>query len=309
MITVIALNPALDKVYFVDGFKAGSMFRVKNIIKSPGGKGINVSRVLAILGANVHASGFVAGDTGKWICDSLTDYGIESSFIRVEGETRTNINIIDKVGMTETEVLEFGPYIRESDLGAFLTDFKNVLKKTKVLVCTGGLPEGIPADFYKILIDMAKSLGIITILDASGDALIEGIKSGPDFIKPNIRELSQAIGKSINGKEDTINACNDILNMGVGSVIASMGAEGALMVDKSCKIHIKPPQIRVVNAVGSGDSMTAGVALSIINGYSKEDMMRLGTACAVSNTQFMEIGMVCSESIQLYMKDCEIEYL
>ncbi|HEY9062083.1 MAG TPA: 1-phosphofructokinase [Pseudobacteroides sp.] len=309
MITVVSLNPALDKVYFIDEFKAGSMFRVKNIIKSPGGKGINVSRVLSILGAKVYAAGFIAGDTGRWISDSLASRGIKSRFIQVDGETRTNINIIDKAGMTETEILEFGPYIKESDMDQFLTDFKTVLESTSVLVCTGGLPEGIPVEFYKILIDMAKPLGVVTILDASGDALKEGIKAGPNFIKPNTRELSQASGKSIRGKEDIINACSDILNSGVGSVIASMGADGALLVDRYSKIHAKPPKVEVVNAIGSGDSMTAGVALSIIQGYSRDDMMRFATACAVSNTQFTEIGMVCGKSVEQLMKDCTLEYL
>ena len=309
MITVVTLNPALDKIYFVDGFKVGSMFRVKNIIKSAGGKGINVSRVLSILGAQVFTAGFLAGDTGRWICDSITRHGIENSFIWVDGETRTNINVIDRTCMTETEILEFGPNIKEEDICSFVDNFKDILKRTKVLICTGGLPEGIPVDFYKTLIDMAKPLGIKTILDASGDTLKEGIKAGPDFIKPNLRELSYVYGKSISEKEDIIKACVCILDSGVGSVIASMGAEGAVMADESHIMHIKPPGISAVNAIGSGDSMTAGAAFGLLNGYSKEDMMKLGTACAVSNTQFMEIGMINLNSIEEYKKNCKIEYI
>jgi len=309
MITVVTLNPALDKIFFVDGFKVGSMFRVKKVIKSAGGKGINVSRVLSSLGAQAIATGFLAGDTGKWICDNIGSLGIENSFIWVDGETRTNINIIDRECMTETEILESGPYIKESDLCSFLDVLKDTLKRTEVLICTGGLPEGVPVDFYKTLIEMAKSIGIKTILDASGDVLIEGIKAGPDFIKPNMRELSYAYGKSIESKEDVINACEEIIKSGVGSVIASMGAQGALMVDKSNRMHIKPPKINALNAIGSGDSMTAGIAFGIVNGYSKEDMMRLGTVCAVSNTQFMEIGMINIESVEEYKKNCEIEYI
>jgi len=309
MITVVTLNPALDKIFFVDGFKVGSMFRVKKVIKSAGGKGINVSRVLSILGAQVIAAGFLAGDTGKWISDNIKSLGIENSFIWVDGETRTNINIIDKECMTETEILEWGPYIKESDLCTFFDALKDTLERTKVLICSGGLPEGVPVDFYKTLIKMAKSLGIKTILDASGDILKEGIKAGPDIIKPNMRELSYVYGKGIESKQDVIKACEDILKCGVGSVIASMGSEGALMVDKSCRMHIKLTGVSAINAIGSGDSMTAGVAFGIVNGYSKEDMMRLGTACAVSNTQFTEIGMINLKSVEEYKKNCEIEYI
>ncbi|MDP4182778.1 MAG: 1-phosphofructokinase [Bacillota bacterium] len=309
MISVVSLNPALDKIYFVDSFEVGCMTRTNKIIKSAGGKGINVARVLAKMKADVFVTGFLAGSTGEWLQRNVKELDIENDFIWVDGETRSNINIIDTVNETETELLESGPVISEAHIRSFLEIFNRTLETTKVLVCTGGLPEGIPANFYKTLIELSKPHGIKTILDASGEALKEGIKAEPDYIKPNLRELSQLVGKDHNSTQDVIESCNKIIGLGVGSVIASLGSEGAVFVDRNIKMFIKPSQINVVNAIGSGDSMTAGIAYGLEKDYSIAEMVKLGTACAMSNTQFREIGTINPEMVSRFVKEVKIDYL
>jgi len=309
MITALSLSPAVDKIYFIDGFECGKLYRVRNIVKSAGGKGINVARVSSILGEKVISIGFKAGETGEWLESQLKRMGVNTCFIEVKGESRTNINIIDKVNNHETEVLEIGPVIREEDTGVFMDEFEKVLKDTSVLVCSGGLPEGIPSNFYRILIEKAKLFRVKTILDSSGEMLAEGIKAAPYMVKPNLRELGVYAGKQLNSISDIIAACKSILNAGVEVVVTSMGAQGALLVSKEEVLHARVPEVNVVNTIGSGDSTVAGCAAGIRRGYSLDNMLRLGMACAVANTQFEEIGYISMDLVDRFINEIEIERL
>ncbi|HHW49777.1 MAG TPA: 1-phosphofructokinase family hexose kinase [Clostridiaceae bacterium] len=309
MITALSLSPAVDKIYFIDGFETGKLYRVRNIVKSAGGKGINVARVCSILGEKVNLVGFKAGETGEWLESQLKRMGVNTCFIEVEGESRTNINIIDNVKNLETEVLEIGPTIRREDIESFMDEFEKVLKDTAVLVCSGGLPEGIPVNFYRILIEKAKFYGTKTILDSSGEMLSEGIKAAPYMVKPNLRELGVYAGKKLDNISDIIEACKSIINAGVEIVVTSMGAQGALLVSKDEIMRAKVPDIEVVNTIGSGDSTVAGCAAGIIRGYSLEKTLRLGMACAVANTQFKEIGYISMELVDKFFNEILVERL
>jgi 1-phosphofructokinase/tagatose 6-phosphate kinase len=309
MITVVVLNPAVDKTFFVSNFYAGGHYRIKNenIVKSAGGKGINVSRVAAILGEKVTAVGFKAGDTGEWLESQLSCLGVDTRFITVGGQSRTTINIIDKSSGTETEVIEKGPEIQGFELDKFLDAFKQTIHNTRVLVCTGGLPEGIPADIYRTLIEIARPYGIKTILDASNEVLKEGIKAQPDLVKPNLRELSKYTGRELKSTEDILQSCRNMIDQGARIVVASLGREGALMVTGDTVLHSKPPEVEAVNAIGSGDSMIAGFAASMLRGYPLTEAFKLGMACGVANTQFMEVGLIDSELVEKYAQRITVD--
>ncbi|RCX18801.1 fructose-1-phosphate kinase [Anaerobacterium chartisolvens] len=300
MITAVVLSPAVDKIYFVDGFRAGGLYRPEDTVKSAGGKGINVARVAAALGQRVNAVGFKAGDTGSWLVSQLDGLKVNTFFTEVQGESRTNINIIDSELHTETELLERGPHITPADTEAFLEAFKRILERTSVLVCSGGLPHGIPEDFYRTLIEISRSRNIKVILDSSNKMLAEGIKAKPYMVKPNIRELSGYIGRTLETKEDIIGACRLINSQGVEVVTASLGAGGALLVSGDTVLEAVNPAVEAVNTIGSGDSMVAGFASALAENYTLEEAFRLGTACAVANTQFMEIGVVSRDLVRKY---------
>ncbi len=308
MITVVVLNPAVDKTFFIDNFNAGGNYRVKcgNIVKSAGGKGINVSRVASILGEKVCAIGFKAGNSGDWLESQLADLGVDTCFIAVEGESRTTVNIIDRSQKTETEVIESGPLVKGIELDKFFDVYKQLLYKTKVLVCTGGLSEGVPEDIYKKLIDMARPFGIKSILDAGNEALREGIKAKPALVKPNLRELSEYTGKEIKSTDDALHSCRHMLSEGAGIVVASLGKEGALLAVNDVILHSEPPRLETVNAIGSGDSMVAGFAVSILRDYPLAEAFRLGMACAAANTRFMEVGLISSQLVDKYSKEITI---
>ncbi|TYQ18097.1 UNVERIFIED_CONTAM: 1-phosphofructokinase/tagatose 6-phosphate kinase [Acetivibrio alkalicellulosi] len=309
MITTVALNPAVDKIYFIEDFKVGKMFRTDQIIKSAGGKGINVARVCKILGERVLVIGFKAGYTGDWIEKELVSIGVDVNFVKVEGEIRTNNNIIDKKNKTETEVLEIGHKTKLDDINRFLTVFDGILKQTKVLVLSGGLPQGCPNDFYKVLIEKAKFKNTLVILDTSGEFLIEGIKAKPDMIKPNLRELSTIVNKQLTEIDDIVKVCKDIVRSGIAVVTVSMGDKGALLVTKEETLFAKVPSINAVNTIGSGDSLVAAFAVGFQRGYNIDEAFKFAMACGVNNTQYIQVGKVNKTEVIELEKQIVIERL
>ncbi|NLD46056.1 MAG: 1-phosphofructokinase family hexose kinase, partial [Clostridiaceae bacterium] len=197
MITTIVLNPAVDKIYFVDNFEAGGLYRIDDTLISAGGKGINVARVARILGESVAALGFKAGQTGTWLENQLLMLGVETDLIEVEGESRTNNNIIDRTRNTETEVLEVGPSIFPENLDRFIEIYERKLKTSDLVILSGGLPQRVSCDIYRTMIEIARPYGVKTILDASGEVLRLGMEARPYMIKPNLRELCTLVNREL----------------------------------------------------------------------------------------------------------------
>ncbi len=298
MITVLSLSPAIDKIYLIDNFSAGSLYRVGNCLQSAGGKGINVSRVLKTLGADVRVLGFKAGSTGEWLEKSLAALDAETRFISVEGLSRTNNNIIDKINNRETEILEEGPEINKEAWAAFLDTFRCSLAESQLLVCSGGLPKGVGTDTYARLIAEANKFGVKTILDSSGQVLRQGIEAGPYLIKPNLRELNAYFDLQLENDRDIVEACRKIIKKGVRIVVTSLGEKGAIMVTEDTVLKALPLKVEVANTIGSGDSMVAGICRGISEGLSEAEAFRLGCACAASNTEFLEIGHIDVEKVK-----------
>lgn len=306
MITAVSLSPAVDKVYSIQNFQVGELFRVKDVVKSAGGKGINVARVASLLGEKVCCTGFKAGYTGEWLEAELVKLGVAARFVPVEGESRTNSNIIDMATGRETEILEAGPIIPAQQQEIFLKMFREILEDTGVLVCSGGLPQGIPVYFYRTLLEEARAVGTKVLLDTSDEVLWEGIKGKPYLIKPNKNELERYMGRELPALKDVFEACRDINARGVEFVAASLGKEGALLVSKDQALYAEPPKVQVQNTIGSGDSLVAGIAAGLHRGWSVPDAFMLGMACSVANTQFKEIGYVTEELVDKFLKQIEI---
>ncbi len=307
MITVLSLSPAVDKIYIIDNFSAGGLYRVGDCLQSAGGKGINVSRVLKILGADVEVLGFKAGSTGQWLEKSLADLGAETRFISVEGQSRTNNNIIDRVNSLETEILEEGPTIDCNAWEMFMENFKAAMGQTRLLVCSGGLPKGLGTDTYARLIAEADKFGVKTILDSSGEVLRLGIEAGPFLIKPNLRELNTYFNKDFETDKQIVEACKAIINKGVKYIVISMGAKGALLVSEKKVYKAHPLSLEVANTIGSGDSMVAGICNGVAGGLSIKESFELGCACAASNTEHIGIGVIDSDRVNYFKRNMSME--
>lgn len=306
MILSVTLNPAIDKIYFQDSFEIGKVHRPIKMINSPGGKGLNVARVVHNLGAQVTATGFLGGSNGAYISELLLDEGIIDRFTKISGQTRICINITDTTSLSCTEMLEPGPLITETEVEQFLTNYQELIKKASVITMSGSLPIGVPIDFYATLIERAKEYQIPVLLDTSGNSLLSSVISKPFLIKPNTDELNVIYPLDELGIDNYIEAIRSMKEMGVTIPIITLGKNGAIagLSDGIYKVDI--PNLKIVNTVGSGDSFIAGCAVAIERGYIETDMLKLGSACGCANTQFQRSGYVECEYVEKYFEHIKI---
>ncbi|AGB42421.1 1-phosphofructokinase [Halobacteroides halobius DSM 5150] len=305
MIITVTLNPAVDKTIYVEDFKLGNLNRIKEVRKDPGGKGINVSKVVAKLGSKTVALGFLGGSSGEFVANSLNDSPIRDQFIRLEGETRTNLKMIDTITGQETEINEPGAKVKQKDLRRLENRLLDTVGTDDFVVLTGSLPPGVPQDIYAKLINQVQASGSKVILDTSGQPLVEGLKSKPYLIKPNLEELEVLVGKKLNSLEEVIKAGQKLQQEGVTVVVISLGASGSLVISKQSILHAQPPKVEVASTVGAGDTLVGALAVKLTAGSLKE-AIRYATA-ASANSVAQSGTQVCNkEGVKELLKQVNI---
>jgi tagatose 6-phosphate kinase len=311
MILTVTLNTSIDKVYVVENFSIGDVIRVKEATYTPGGKGLNVAKVLSALGEEVLAAGFAGGFAGGFIESELRKLGIPYKFIRVHEETRSCINIIDEKSRIQTELLEPGPWVSPDELSQFVELFETLLRNSDVVTLSGSLPRGLDDDTYRVLISIAKGKGKKVILDSSGIAFKEGLSVFPTMIKPNIREAEAVLGRRIESISEAAAAAKELTALGAGMAAISMGAEGVVVADSGTGsvYHAKPPLISPVNTVGCGDAMVAGFAVALRRGYDLETTIKIGTAVSAAAALTPETGGCRPDDVNRFINDIKIELI
>lgn len=254
MIYTVTLNPSIDYIVEVDDLKLGDLNRMKRDLKLPGGKGINVSRILNQLGADSTAIGFLGGFTGRFIDDTLRDESIKTDFVIIEDDTRINIKL--KHG-EETEINGLGPSICQQEADALVQKLSG-LQKDDIVVLSGSIPPSLGVDFYDRLISVCQQTGAEFVIDTTGEALMKALAHKPLLIKPNHHELAELFGVTINSKEEIVTYGRKLLEAGAKNVLISMAGEGALFITAEEVYHANVPAGTVKNSVGAGDSMIAG---------------------------------------------------
>lgn len=283
MILTVTLNPAVDKTYTAGELIVGHVNRMRSAMSLAGGKGVNVTKVLRQYDFPVCATGFLGGYAGDFIEDYLKSRQVDCRFIRVEGETRSNMNILADNGYV-TEILEPGPEIGEDHLQQFLRQYEAVLPDCELVVLSGSAARGLPDDIYPILIEKARMRGIKTMLDTSGDSLKGALTAKPYLIKPNLKELEYIVGHKLINRDAVVEAALEIHKSGIAHVIVSMGQKGLISVSSGGYAYFaKAEKIRAVNTVGCGDCVVASYAMSILNGESKEETLRKAVAISAAN--------------------------
>ncbi|MDF2503675.1 1-phosphofructokinase [Clostridium sp.] len=261
MIYTVTFNPAIDYVINVNDFKPGEVNRVASEEKFAGGKGINVSRVLNNLGVKSKALGFIGGFTGKFIIDSLEAQGVDTDFVKVNGDTRINVKLKSN---EETEINGGGPIITEEDLEKLFKIIGN-LGDEDYLVLSGNVQKSVPRDIYSIIQQKCTSNKVKVIVDTTGEALVATLKNKPFLIKPNNHELGEIFDVELEEENDIITYAKKLREMGAENVIISMASKGALLICDSGVYHASPAKGTVKNSVGAGDSVIAG----FLANYSK----------------------------------------
>ena len=237
MIYTVTLNPALDKTVEIPHFTLDAVNRIAALRTDPGGKGINVSKVIAKLGGTSRAAGLLAGQTGRTLAAQLSALGLDCDFSYAEaGETRCNLMVIDPANHTNTDINEPGPTVTPAELDALLAKLTASLGIGDIVVLAGSLPAGAPRDTYRTWTAACKAAGAKVFLDADGDLLAEGLKAAPYLVKPNDHELSRLVGRELTGIEELHAAARRLLEAGVHKVVVSLGGKGGLYVTRQRSI-------------------------------------------------------------------------
>ncbi len=284
MIYTVTFNPAVDYVVHTEELTAGTVNRSVSEEIYFGGKGINISLVLAELEVPSKALGFVAGFTGEAIEKGLTEYGIQTDFVRLEkGFSRINVKI--KSG-TETELNGQGPDIPPHKLEELFSKLEG-LREDDTIILAGSVPKSLPSDIYEKILGYFSGKNVRTVVDATGELLLNTLKYSPFLVKPNNFELGELFGVNIATADDVVEYAERLREMGAQNVLVSMAQDGAVLLDSDGRTHICGVCSGTVrNSVGAGDSMLAG----FIAGYEKggyEYALKLGTA-AGGATAFSE---------------------
>lgn len=285
MILTVTMNASVDITYVLSEFQLGQTNRVATIEKTAGGKGLNVSRVLHQVKGQVCASGMLGGTTGEFIQNSLTEQGLEQHFYQIQQESRNNISIIS--GAEQTEILEAGPTVSEEEQQQFVALFKTLLGQVDTVVLSGSLPAGMKPSFYSWLVACAQEQGKQVLLDTSGAALKESIEAPikPTLIKPNEHELADLLGTTID--PDNLPDLKEKLAAPIFQripwLVVSLGAAGAIVKQGEEYYYAEVPKIQAVNAIGSGDSVIAGLALGLDLQEEPTAIIKRGMAYGVLN--------------------------
>lgn len=307
MLTTVTLNTALDITYTIPQFHVNQLHRLSTYLSLPGGKGVNVARVLKTLGESVTATGYVAGFQGRALLEGLKMEAIPSDFIILQnGESRRAITILDPSQGTSTELVEEGPTITETEIQELRLKVESLAKDSDWMLFCGSLPLGCPTWIYAELTEIAHHQGAKVGLDTRGDALREGLLGKPDLVKPNEHELADLMGIRSDDDEATLKAILSLVNHNTQLVIVSQGERGALACHKGHLFRIRIPQVAAINPVGSGDSMMAGLITALHRGQDFTDALRLGAACGTVNTLHKAAGKVTLTEVDSILKEIQI---
>ncbi|GEB58388.1 1-phosphofructokinase family hexose kinase [Streptomyces gardneri] len=260
MILTVTLNTALDLTYRVPALTPHATHRVTQVIERPGGKGLNVARVLAALGHETVATGFAGGATGAMLRDLLAATPVRDELVATAGPTRRTVAVVDTTTGDTTQLNEPGPAITPAEWAGFRTRFTELLDGARAVALCGSLPPGIHVGAYAELIRLARAAAVPVLLDTSGEPLRRGIAARPDLVKPNADELAQ-----LTGSREPHRATRDARRRGAHAVISSLGPEGLLAATPEGLWRAAPPAPVKGNPTGAGDSAVAGLLSGLVD--------------------------------------------
>jgi 1-phosphofructokinase family hexose kinase len=282
MIFTITLNPALDREMTVPKIKFDRVLRAQAVMTDVGGKGFNVSRALLALGVENTALGFIGGSVGDQLVAGLAHLGIPTDFVRVQGETRINISIVDSGHSHYIKVNEPGPYVTDREAAGLLEKIRHLVKANDWWVLSGSTPPGIQPAYIRQVIDNIQESGAMSVLDMDGMCLKDGCGANPYLIKPNAEEAGRLIGRQIDSLQEAIDALEELHGSGATRVAISLGKAGAVYSDGMHSWWAIPPQITERNPIGAGDAMLAGLVMALVRNYDGADVLRWGVACGAA---------------------------
>ena len=312
MILTVTLNAAIDRTVAVPNFRLGRRHRAVESRTVAGGKGINVARALSLLGRPVIASGFVGGPTGARVLEELREESVLTDFTAIASETRINLAVIDPTSGEQTEINERGPAVSPEEVKRLFERIGYLAGGAKICVLAGSLPPGAGDDLYARLVADLSRRGVTVVLDAEGEAMLEGVRAGASMVTPNEREAEELVGQEFSDGTDLVHGLGELVRLGAAEAaitrpdgcVASVG-EGAER--RLLEVHTEP--LEPVSTVGSGDAFVAGWVAARYDGRSPEDCLAYGVACGAESTQHFGAGTVDRNQVERLLGEVAVHDL
>lgn len=257
MILTVTANPSVDRTIAVDALVRGALIRSRRSWTEPSGKGVNVAIALHRQGVEVAAVVPLGGPSGDHLRRQLDETGVRVHEVAIGGEIRSNVSVIEPDG-TVTKINDAGPQLSAAEVEALVGVVADHLDGADWLACCGSLPAGVPVDLYARLAELGRSRGVRVAIDSSGEPLRSGLRGRPDLVKPNVHELAELVRRPLTTLGDAVEAAHEVLALGASSVLASLGADGLLLIDAAGAVHAEAPVPAIASAVGAGDAALAG---------------------------------------------------
>ena len=315
MIITVTLNTAIDKTLSVPNFRLGRRHRTVEQTTMPGGKGVNVARVLKTLGAPVIATGLTGGATGTRIVDQLTQLSVLSDFVRIREESRTNTAVIDPTTGEQTEINERGPKVSEQEAELFVDKLLYLAKGASMCVFAGSLPREVDIDVYARLIRELRRLGVTTVVDTDGDPLRRAVRAEPSVVSPNVLEAEELVGHEFNDDEDRVIAVREMVGLGAREAIMTMpdGCFAQMIPDEPgadpdlYRVVVPAGAVESRASVGSGDAFLAGFVAARYARKPTAECLAFGVACGAESTQHLGAGLVDPDRVQRLLDEIEVQ--
>jgi len=304
-VVTVTLNPALDLTGSLELLQTGKVNLLDKGSLHPAGKGINVAKVLAELGAEVTVTGLLGADNETSFVQLFDSKKITDKFIRVKGASRINVKIVERSGQVSD--LNFpGATINADEIVQFENTLFTLAQSHQIFVIAGSLPRGITPEQLALWIEKLQKAGKKVFFDSSNDALIAGVKARPFLIKPNDEELSALVGQPLHSTEEIKSAAQKLQQQGCENVVISLGEKGVLWLNQAGWIESTPPKMTVVSTVGAGDTLVAGLCWAELNQWSKAQSLSFATALAALAVSQIGVGVEDIKQVQRIQESVQI---
>ena len=308
-IATVTLNPAFDLVGRLARIEIGEVNTVETLGLYPAGKGINVAKVLADLGAKLSVTGFLGEENQGNFVQAFAQNGVDDKFYRIAGKTRINVKITE----TEADVTDLnflGFEISEQDWKAFIHQSQTWESQYDLVAVCGSLPRGVTPEQFAAWLESLHQQGLKVVLDSSNAALTAGLTAHPWLVKPNRRELEVWAGRSLHTVEEVIEAAEQLRSHGIENVIISMGEKGSVWLNSEGVLQAQPPRCEnVVSTVGAGDSMVAGLIYGFSQGWSKEKTLSFASATSALAVSQSNVGISDKQALEQILAQVKLTNL
>lgn len=292
MILCLGTTPAAQRVMIFRRLTLDAVNRATTTLDGIAGKSVNVAKVLHALGEHPLATGFLGGERGARIRETLDARGIASEFVEVNAPTRQCVTLIDEGSGTVTELVEESRAVDAPAAARLLAMLERRIPASRAVVMSGTLAPGVAPDLYRRCTDWAHAAGSLSVVDAQGAPLLEALAARPEVVKPNRSELAATAGRELPDEAALCGAMRELAERGAARVVVTAGAGATLAFDGRKFWRVRSPAVQAVNPIGSGDAFTAGLAAGLLRGLDLGESCRLGAAAGTANALQVLAGEV-----------------